>query len=87
MAKTEEDAPLIERILAIFVVTSVAASIVAFVIVMIASATGAPSSTFSEGIWPILTWISYVGLPAGLIAIIVLLIMNISRRSKQQKRK
>lgn len=85
MAKTEENAPLIERILAVLILIAVAASVISFVAVLIASANGVAREGFTEGIWPFVTWVSYVGLPVGLVLVIVLLVLNMRRRARENR--
>lgn len=83
MAKPVEDAPLIERVLAVLIVIIIAISVIAFFSVLIASANGVAREDFTQGVWPLLTWVSYVGLPTGLLLILTLLFMNMRRRAKQ----
>lgn len=85
MAKTEDNAPVIERILAFAILVTIAAAVASFVAVLIASANGVAREDFTEGIWPFVTWVSYVGLPIGLVLILALLIMNMRRRARQNK--
>lgn len=85
MAKTEDNAPVIERILAFAILVTIAAAVASFVAVLIASANGVAREDFTEGIWPFVTWVSYVGLPIGLVLILTLLIMNMRRRARQNK--
>lgn len=83
MAKPVEDAPLLERVLAILIVIIIAISVIAFFSVLIASANGVAREDFTQGVWPLLTWVSYVGLPTGLVLILSLLFINMRRRAKQ----
>jgi len=85
MAKPVEDAPLIERVLAILIVIIIAISVISFFSVLIASANGVAREDFTQGVWPLLTWVSYVGLPTGLLLILTLLFMNMRRRAKQNE--
>jgi TRAP-type C4-dicarboxylate transport system permease small subunit len=85
MAKTETNAPLIERILAFAILVTIAAAVISFVAVLIASANGIERDDFTQGIWPFVTWVSYVGLPIGLVLILTLLVMNMRRRARENK--
>lgn len=83
MVKTQENVPLIERILAFAILITIAAAVISFVTVLIASANGVERDDFTTGIWPFVTWVSYVGLPIGLVLILVLLFMNMRRRARE----
>lgn len=85
MAKPVDDAPLLERVLAILIVVIIAISVISFFSVLIASANGVAREDFTQGVWPLLTWVSYVGLPTGLILILTLLFINMRRRAKQNE--
>lgn len=86
MAKTEDNAPLIERVLAFAILITIAAAVISFVTVLVASANGVERDDFTQGIWPFVTWVSYVGLPVGLVLILVLLVLNMRRRARENKR-
>lgn len=83
MVKTQENVPLIERILAFAILITIAAAVISFVTVLIASANGVERDDFTTGIWPFVTWVSYVGLPIGLVLILVLLFLNMRRRARE----
>ena len=85
MAKPVDDAPLLERVLAILIVVIIAISVISFFSVLIASANGVAREDFTQGVWPLLTWVSYVGLPTGLVLILSLLFINMRRRAKQNE--
>lgn len=80
-----EDAPLVERILAFAILILISAAVISFLSVLIASANGVARDDFTEGLWPFVTWMSYVGLPIGLVLILVLLFINMRRRAKLNK--
>lgn len=86
-AKPVDDAPTSERVLAYAILISIAASVISFFAVLIASANGVAREDFTEGIWPAVTWISYVGLPIGFVLILILLITNMRRRARQNQGK
>lgn len=83
MAKTENNAPLIERVLAFAILVTIVAAVISFVAVLVASANGVERDDFTQGIWPFVTWVSYVGLPVGLVLILSLLVMNMRRRARE----
>lgn len=82
MEKPVDNAPLVERILAFAVLFVVLAAFISFFAVLIAGMNGVARDDFTEGAWPLITWVSYVGLPTGLVLILVLLVMNMRRRAK-----
>lgn len=63
----------------------IAASLLAFVVIIIASVAGVDASGFGEGIWPVIMMIPTVGLPIGFVLIIVLLILSAVRRGRAGK--
>lgn len=83
MAKPDENAPLIERVLAFAIIITILISVISFISVLIASLNGVQREDFTTGVWPLLTWVSYVGLPVGLALILTLLFINMRRRSRQ----
>jgi hypothetical protein len=83
MAKPVDDAPLIERVLAYAIMLLIGVSVISFLAVLIAGLNGVEREDFTTGLWPLLTWVSYVGLPVGLALLITLLIINMRRRARQ----
>lgn len=74
----------LERILAYMIAGIVGLSLIAFVIVMIATAAGVGrSDEFSQGIWPFVFMLPLFGLPIGFILLIVLLIVSTIRRRRE----
>ena len=77
----------IERILAIAVVSLIAAALVCFAAFIIATPLGiGENDGFSRGIWPLVTIVMYYGLPVAFVLIVTLLISNGVRRSRAAKR-
>ncbi len=72
-----------ERILVYAVAGIIGISVLSFISVLIASVLGLERSAFTSGMWPLITAISYVGLPTGFLLIIILMIMGIIRRRSQ----
>jgi TRAP-type C4-dicarboxylate transport system permease small subunit len=83
MAKPADDAPLIERVLAYAIMLLIGVSVISFLAVLIAGLNGVEREDFTTDLWPLLTWVSYVGLPVGLALLITLLIINMRRRARQ----
>lgn len=72
-----------ERILAYMFVAIVGLSILAFIAVMIGTATGAGANDgFSQGIWPLVIMLPWFGLPIAFLLLIALLIVNGVRRAR-----
>lgn len=72
-----------ERILAYMVASAVGLSILAFVAIIIGTATGVRN--FGEGIWPVVFVLPLVGLPIGLVLMITLIIVSGLRRGREAK--
>ncbi|MBX3088369.1 MAG: multidrug ABC transporter ATPase [Cryobacterium sp.] len=73
----------LERYLAIGIVVIVAASIVCFFSVIIATWAGAANDdSFSHGIWPAVFGVQYYGLPVAFIMLVILLVSSSVRRSR-----
>lgn len=79
-----EDAPLIERILAFSSLGLIALAVVSYLATLF-TAMFTSREVLTEDVWPVVVWISYVGLPLGFILLIVLIIINMRRRSKAQQ--
>lgn len=60
-------------------------SIVAFLTVIIATASGLPGDQFTGGFWQAVALLPGVGLPIGFLLIIVLIIISGLRRSREAK--
>jgi len=75
----------LERILAIMIVVIVALALVCFIAVIVATAAGVKSDGFSQGIWPTVFMVPYVGLPLAFLMIVALLVSNGVRRSRAAK--
>ena len=73
----------LERILAFMVASSIGLSLVSFIAVIIA--TGAGVTNFGEGIWPLLIVLPAIGLPLGLILVIVLIVVSALRRGREAR--
>ena len=73
----------LERILAFMVASAIGLSVIAFLAVIIGTATGVRD--FSGGIWPLAIVLPAVGLPIGLILVIALIIVSGIRRSRESK--
>lgn len=72
----------LERILAIMIVAIVVLALVCFVAVIVATAAGVESDGFSQGVWPAVFFVPYLGLPLAFLLIVVLLVSNGVRRSR-----
>jgi TRAP-type C4-dicarboxylate transport system permease small subunit len=75
----------VERSLAVMVAAVLALSVLSFVAIIIATAAGADGATFGSGIWPTVFLVPYVGLPIGVVLMVVLLILNMRRRLRDSR--
>jgi hypothetical protein len=61
-------------------------SILAFVAIIIGTAAGAGTDGgFSRGVWPVVFWLPYVGLPLGVLLIIGLVVASAIRRGREAR--
>jgi len=85
--RVAQDTPLTahrgERILAFMVASSVGLSILAFVAIIVGTAAGV--TDFGTGAWPVVFVLPLVGLPIGLVLIIVLIIVSGLRRGREAR--
>ncbi|AMB59277.1 hypothetical protein [Microterricola viridarii] len=78
-----EPSQRLERVFAYMVAGVIGASILAFIAVMIGTATGAGADDgFSKGVWPFVFMFPLVGLPIGFALIIALMVVSSLRRSR-----
>lgn len=76
----------IERILAYMVAGVVGLSILAFVAIIVGTVAGVgDNGGFSQGPWPIIFTLPYVGLPVGFVAIVALMLITGIRRSREAR--
>jgi uncharacterized membrane protein len=73
----------IERVLAFMIAGIVGLSIVAFLAVIIATASGLKGDQFTGGFWQTVAILPGVGLPLGFLSIVVLIIISGRRRSRE----
>lgn len=69
--------------MAYMIVAIVGLSIAAFFAVIIGTFAGMNGPDFATGIWPAIAYLPLIGLPIGLLLIIVLLILSVRRRGKE----
>ncbi|MDJ0336072.1 multidrug ABC transporter ATPase [Salinibacterium sp. G-O1] len=72
-----------ERILAFMIASAVGLSIIAFLTIIIGTATGV--TNFGEGLWPVAIVLPSIGLPIGLILMIVLIVKSGLRRGRETR--
>jgi ABC-type dipeptide/oligopeptide/nickel transport system permease component len=75
----------LERVLAYMILGIVALSLVCFIAIIVGTATGMTAEDFAEGLWPTVGVLPLVGLPLGMILIVVLLLVSIRRRGRAAK--
>ncbi len=87
MSTDHENAPkasVLERILAYTALTTIAAAVIAFLTTLVVGL-AAGRDALTDSLWPIVVWISYVGLPIGFVLLMILLIVNFSKRSRAER--
>lgn len=72
-----------ERSLAFMVAATIGLSVIAFLAVIIGTAVGVRD--FGAGVWPVIIFLPIVGLPIGLVFMIVLLIVSTRRRLRDAR--
>lgn len=77
-------APLIERVLALIGVSSIALAVVCYLTALFVTAFFS-RKTLADGFWTFIAWFSYIGMPFGFLCVLTLLIINLRRRSREQR--
>ncbi|MFB2582462.1 hypothetical protein ACEXQD_14535 [Herbiconiux sp. P15] len=72
-----------ERSLAFMIAAVLGLSILSFIALIVGTAVGVRD--FGEGLWPVIIFLPLVGLPLGLLLMIVLLIINMRRRLRDAR--
>lgn len=72
-----------ERSLAFMVAATIGLSVLAFLAVIIGTAVGVRD--FGSGVWPVIIFLPLVGLPIGLVFMIILLIVSTRRRLRDAR--
>jgi hypothetical protein len=75
----------LERVLAFMILGIVALSLICFVAIIVATATGMSRDDFAQGLWPMVSVIPLFGLPLGMVLIVVLLLVSVRRRGRAAK--
>lgn len=71
-----------ERIMAYTIVVAIAVSVASFIAIIVGTWSGMNAADFGEGLWPAVAWAPYLGLPLGIILILVLVMTSARRRSR-----
>lgn len=85
VADTPQNPRRIERILAYMIASAVGLSILCFIALIIATAVGVTAEQFSAAPWPTIVVLPAIGLPIGLILMIVLIVLTGIRRGRESK--
>lgn len=78
----QEKHSVLERILAYAAVSIIVIAVASFITTLIVAMV-AGREVLAQGMWQVVTFISYVGLPVGFLLVITLLIMNFRRRGRE----
>ena len=87
MGRMSADAPKyssLERVLAYASVSIIAIAVLSYLTTLVVALAGG-RELLAAGLWQWVTWIAFYGLPFGFILLVVLLIMNYSRRGSQRR--
>jgi 1,4-dihydroxy-2-naphthoate octaprenyltransferase len=72
-----------ERSLAFMVAATIGLSVLAFLAVIVGTLLGVRD--FGSGLWPTIIFLPLIGLPIGLVLMIVLLVLNMRRRARDAR--
>lgn len=73
----------LERVLAYLALTFIALALLSFFSTLIAGIAGVSREALAAGFWPVVTWVSYVGVPIGFGLIITLILVSRNRRMRE----
>ncbi|MDI6023801.1 hypothetical protein QBL02_09600 [Leucobacter sp. UT-8R-CII-1-4] len=79
----QQQSSVLEKILAYTSVSIIVIAVGAYLTTLIV-AMAAGREVLADGLWQVVTFISYIGLPIGFVLLITLLIMNFSRRGREK---
>ena len=72
-----------ERTLTFMVFATIGLSVLSFLVIIVSTAVGVRD--FSGGLWPTIFILPLIGLPIGLVLMIVLLVLNMRRRMRDAR--
>ena len=78
--------PVVERLLAYSSLTIIAVAVAAYLTTLVVAMV-AGRDALAASMWPVVVWISYVGLPIGFVLLMILLVLNFSRRGSRRGEK
>jgi hypothetical protein len=70
-----------ERIMAYGIVVAIGLSVASFLGIIVGTWSGMSAADFGTGLWPLVAWTPYIGLPLGIILIVALVLSSARRRS------
>lgn len=74
---------VIEKILAYSSISIIVVAVVSYISTLIV-AMAAGRDALAGGLWQVVTFIAFIGLPVGFVLLIALLIINFSRRGREK---
>lgn len=80
-APEETKYSIFERVLAYTSVAIMVVAVAAYLATLIVAMVAGPAALV-DGLWPLVTAISYIGLPIGFVLLVILLGINFSRRGR-----
>ena len=75
----------LERVLGFMIIGIFAVSMICFLAIIIATASGLQREDFAEGAWPMVSLIPFVGLPLAMILMVALFVVVARRRGRAAK--
>ncbi len=80
---TQQKPGVVEKILAYSSISIIAIAVASYLTTLIVAMV-AGRKVLADGLWQVVTFIAYVGLPVGFVLLITLLIVNFSRRGREK---
>lgn len=85
MSDAENTSTRLERTLAFLSLSIIAIAVISFFATLVAGLLGVTREELASGLWPVVTWVSYVGLPVGFVLMITLILLTRRRRSRAMR--
>lgn len=86
MGRMSTEAPkysALERVLAYAAISIIVVAVASYLTTLIVGLAGG-RHLLAAGLWPVVTWIAFYGLPIGFVLLVALLVINFSRRGSRR---
>ncbi|CAG7620767.1 hypothetical protein ACFPZL_05855 [Leucobacter soli] len=72
---------LVERLLAYTSISIIGVAVLSYLVTLIVGLSGG-RELLADGLWQVVTWIAFYGLPIGFVLLIALLVISFTRRGR-----